>query len=535
MHKVARIVATVGLVSGHVALAQPERGDPADPLPRNLTEAERAYLVEHPLVAARGGAVPSGPVWCPPEYAPCEAIMMSWTGPSSWTTILARMAAQITTVGDADVIVVVPSSSTQSSATSTLQGQGTNMSRVRFVVRQLDTIWIRDYGPRFVYEGGVRVIIDHTYNRPRPRDNGWPDYFASQNGIPSYDIPLIHGGGNFHLSGLGDAYATRLIANENPGLSDSEIVGYWNQYQALDTTIVTPFRQSVDSTQHIDMWVIPVADRAIIVSDWPLTPGSYEDNICDAYAADMAAAGYTVYRTPAVSTGGTHYTFTNAVICNDLVCVPSYTNSTASQYNAAALATWQAACPGKTIVQIPSQAIVTSAGVLHCIVMHMPEASGGTDPAIYVRSLNQGGTFQPGEQVEIEWISDDDIDTYYVKLELSLDSGQTWPIEIDGFEVDDGAFTWTVPDVYTTHGRIRATVFDFDEGTGIDLNDADFTINGSGGCIADFDNSGSVDTLDVLAFLNAWTAGDGSADVNDDGSVNTQDVLVFLNAWTVGC
>jgi choice-of-anchor B domain-containing protein len=54
-------------------------------------------------------------------------------------------------------------------------------------------------------------------------------------------------------------------------------------------------------------------------------------------------------------------------------------------------------------------------------------------------------------------------------------------------------------------------------------------------CVADFNGDGSVNTQDVLAFLNAWTAGDDSADINGDGTVNTQDVLAFLNLWTTGC
>ena len=54
-------------------------------------------------------------------------------------------------------------------------------------------------------------------------------------------------------------------------------------------------------------------------------------------------------------------------------------------------------------------------------------------------------------------------------------------------------------------------------------------------CPADFNNDGAVNTLDVLAFLNAWSAGDPSADFNGDGTVNTLDVLAFLNAWSAGC
>jgi|GEM_PF-2945057 len=54
-------------------------------------------------------------------------------------------------------------------------------------------------------------------------------------------------------------------------------------------------------------------------------------------------------------------------------------------------------------------------------------------------------------------------------------------------------------------------------------------------CPSDFNSDGTVNTLDVLAFLNAWSAQDPSADFNGDGTVNTLDVLAFLNAWTSGC
>lgn len=54
-------------------------------------------------------------------------------------------------------------------------------------------------------------------------------------------------------------------------------------------------------------------------------------------------------------------------------------------------------------------------------------------------------------------------------------------------------------------------------------------------CPADFNGDGSVNTLDVLAFLNAWGSGDPRGDFNGDGSINTIDVLAFLNAWSAGC
>ncbi len=54
-------------------------------------------------------------------------------------------------------------------------------------------------------------------------------------------------------------------------------------------------------------------------------------------------------------------------------------------------------------------------------------------------------------------------------------------------------------------------------------------------CRADFNGDTVVNTLDVLAFLNAYTSGHPSADFNGDTVINTLDVLAFLNAYTAGC
>ena len=51
----------------------------------------------------------------------------------------------------------------------------------------------------------------------------------------------------------------------------------------------------------------------------------------------------------------------------------------------------------------------------------------------------------------------------------------------------------------------------------------------------DLNGDGAVNTLDVLEFLNLWTASDAAADFNGDGAVNTLDVLEFLNQWNAGC
>jgi len=232
---------------------------------------------------------------------------------------------------------------------------------------------------------------------------------------------------------------------------------------------------SVDSTQHLDMWMQVYADDKVMISDWPAQSGSTQDVICDNAAVEMAAKGFTVTRVPARTNFFTHYTYTNVVMCNDLVLIPMYTNGTIQQYNSQALAAWQAALPGKTIVQIDAQAIVTSAGVLHCIVMHQPAHRGGVNPTAYLVNPNGGEILHPGDQVDISWISDDDIAATGAALELSTDGGATWSSVATGLSAA-GSYSWTVPSVRVGDARMRVNVEDAAANNGSDTSDLPFAI-----------------------------------------------------------
>ncbi len=513
-------------------------------IPRFETEAER-LLGEIRPPGDSGRALsppPTGPIHCVAEYEPMQGILIAWEGDATWLAILAQMAARITNQGDANLYVVLDTSGEQSSASSTLSSYGTNLSRVQFGVRTTDTIWCRDYGPRYVYEGNVRAVVDHTYNRNRPSDNAlnawWAGTFKHH---PLYDVGLIHGGGNYHLDALGSSFCTRLVVNENPTLTETQIHDRWESHQNLDTTFFDPFPTSVDSTQHIDMWMQVIADDKIVISDWPTASGSTQDNICDNAAATLISRGYTVYRVPAVRSGGVHYTFTNVVMCNGIVMIPSYTNSTASQYNDDALSLYQSALPDKQIFQIPSQNIVTAAGVLHCIVMHVPQPLGGVNPTAYLRNLRGGDVLTPGAQVVINWSSDDDVAVSNVDLLLSTNGGTSYDTVIASQTADDGAFTWTVPSLDTAQARVRVLARDAQGHTGYDESDSNFTIGDPADCPGDLDGNGVIDLTDLSGLLTAFGTCSGNAGYNPDadldasGCIDLTDLSELLTVFGTSC
>lgn len=339
--------------------------NPGPPLPRYATAEELALP---PLALPEALlAPPAGEVDCPPEYAPNEGLLIRW---GDFNSILTAMTVPITT-GDPDAVVyiLVSSASQQTSATTTLVNAGADPSQLEFIIVGTNSVWIRDYGPRFISEDGHRAIVDHVYNRPRPLDDQVPDFIAALWGEASYDIGLVHGGGNFHLFGDDEAFMTELIVNENPTLTPAEIEQRYLDYQGLDLTITDPLPSWFDSTQHIDMWMLPTGDREVIIGEY--VAGSAANTVTETWVTELTNRGYTIHRTPGWSSGGTHYTYTNAVVFNDMVFMPSYSGYATE--NAQALAVFQAAFPGRTIIPVDCTGIISSAGAIHCIVMHVPE------------------------------------------------------------------------------------------------------------------------------------------------------------------
>lgn len=63
----------------------------------------------------------------------------------------------------------------------------------------------------------------------------------------------------------------------------------------------------------------------------------------------------------------------------------------------------------------------------------------------------------------------------------------------------------------------------------------EFLLDRISDCAGDFDGSGTINSQDFVAFLNAFVANDRHSDFNGDGSHDSQDFVAFLNAFVAGC
>lgn len=346
-------------------------------LPRDYSPAERELLRDLPPLLPRGASSPpTGVVRAAAEYEPNEGILVRWTNQNALTELIVKATTLDAT---AKVWIVVGNAATQTTATNTLTTAGANLSRIIWVTAPSDSIWMRDYGPRFVYQDGRRALIDHTYNRTtRPNDDAIPLVFANLFGEPLYDTGLIHGGGNYHLFDDRPAFMTDLIVAENPGLNAAAIIERYRQFQGVEQRITGAFPASFDSTQHIDMWSLPTGPRTIIVSQYDPSTGT-PHTVSEALATELSGQGYTVIRTPGFRANNTHFTYANAVILNNLVLTCRFNGRPTE--NAQAISAFQQAFPGRTIDSVDCSSIITLAGAIHCIVMHVPKA---IDPQVQI-------------------------------------------------------------------------------------------------------------------------------------------------------
>jgi len=318
-------------------------------LPQGLSEAERLALEEGVLVMPGGNhrsdPPPAGPVRNCAEWEPCTGVLIRY--PLGLPYDLLR------DLDDDVTLHVVVSSGYYNTAVSNLTNNGVDMARVEFLIKNNDSIWTRDYGPWFVFDGNGDIgIIDHTYNRPRPNDNLIPVYFGQQQGIPVYSHDMYHTGGNYMTDGAHISSSTRLVYNEAAsynGMSQAQVDQLMADYYGIDTYYVIDYIES-GGIHHIDTMAKFLDEETVLIKEvWP-SHHTYDDLNQHAvlFASLEASTGrnYQVHRVYCYSTSSGPASYTNSLILNDNVYVPFFGNST---YDNQAVDVYEAAMPGYTV------------------------------------------------------------------------------------------------------------------------------------------------------------------------------------------
>jgi len=483
-----------------------EGGTPYDPMQSLVPRS----IQRPPSLTIPGTGVISSPA----EYEPVHGVLFRYNS-ASFASVVRDCVVALTSNPAYDEIayVVVSSAAQQQSATNAFIAGGADMSKVRFFVRPTNSVWMRDYGPHFVWQDGALAVVDSHYYPTRPDDNFAPTLLGDLDfGTSTYDMGVYYSGGNFQPGPNRSGFKTALVNLDNPssaGFDANSIATLFQDFQGIDTLHVLPqLPPSVDGTGHIDMWMYLVDADTAIISEF--VPGSNATAITVTSNAVpfMQNLGFTVFRTPAFNVGSTHYTYANAFRVNDRIFIPTYGqgNSAYLDEDAAAIAAWQAAAgPGVQIVGINCFSIIPAAGAIHCIVKQVPRYTAPV-PAAHVSAPSGSEILAPGDVTTITWLASDTFNAPIPTADLSWspNDGITWfPIAT---VANTGRYDWTVPMTFTDRGRVRVVVTAADSDQATAQSAGSFRIVPAVRSVYDFANGAGPAQIALGTQTSSWNA-----------------------------
>lgn len=330
---------------------------------------------------------PASPVRTMAEWEEIQAITITWT---TYTSVLRQiiLAAQQETN-----VYIVCSDSTV--VKNNLISNSVPLTNVHYIIAPYNSVWIRDYGQNSAYTNDVDslILVDWIYNRPRPKDDTIPKAVSIAFNIPIYETTqapndLIHTGGNFMADGLGTAFSSELVLDENPNKTNAQIDTIMNDFMGINRYVkmeTLPY----DGIHHIDMHIKLLDEQTLLVGQYPIGVADgpqIEANLQYVLSTYMTPNGtpYRVVRIPQPpeqlsgdypNQGGDYLTYANATFINKTIIVPQYY----MQYDTTALRIWREACPGYNVVGINSNTTISASGSLHCITHCV-----GTDDPLFI-------------------------------------------------------------------------------------------------------------------------------------------------------
>ena len=379
-------------------------------LPKSLApnEREKGFLkslgiTENPYQKNTSSATiyttpPSEEVRTMAEWEEIQALTITWsTGYNiQEETILSQIVANA--VQECQVIIICEE---ESEVESYLVNQGINTENVNFIKTDFNNIWIRDYGQNTVYKNdvGEPILVDWIYNRNRPYDDLVPEKVAEYFNMNMHNTTqapwdLMATGGNFMSDGMGTAFSSELIVDENsggyawegfdgnvyyPDHTIEDINNTLKEFMGIDNYIIME-NLPYDGIHHIDMHMKLLNEETLLIAEYPegVADGpQIEANIQYVLENYTSAFGtpYDVIRIPSPPSSSGNYpdnngyyrTYTNSVFVNNTVLVPFYR----TEYDTIAQRIYEQALPGYNIIGIDvdnqGQNLISYSGAIHCI------------------------------------------------------------------------------------------------------------------------------------------------------------------------
>ena len=381
---------------------------------------------------------PRGPVRAIAEFENTDAVLIAWE--QGLGTFLLDLIAAVSQASE--VWVLTWDLRESNTVRELLTLRNAELSQVKFFEFPHESFWTRDYGPiSVVDQDGKTIFVDPKYYPQRRRDDAVPTLMSRFFDVDVARPALSTEGGNFMTNGEGICVVTEWLLQENPNLSAQRVQQIQDQYFGCRRTIVLE-RLEREGTGHVDMFAKFLSPDTILVGAYdqtdPQNAALLDRNV--ARLQDFAAANdwdLNIVRIPMPSGGnGVYRSYTNSLIVNDLVIVPTYRAD--RRYEAEALRIYRGAMSaGYTVVGLDAEDAIQLGGAVHCTTMGFITASLPTETAPSVPNITLDTSSPSGQpsttarsepmlNIEDEQTSTDVIEvdstglTFKVRLDLDI-------------------------------------------------------------------------------------------------------------------
>lgn len=356
-----------------------------NPLP-NWVDSSREKTKDERAIRAVPQAVTPADFRIPAEYEPIGAVVLGWAGYSQMLNGIAKAAssagAQIWAVG----------------GPSSISG----VANYTPISLRIDTVWVRDYGPFGISsKSNTLGIVDAVYRHYQYRvyDDALPQNLGRTANINVYGMNIILDGGNLMVDSYGNLYMTERTYLWNSRYSKDQV------NTALKTALrvknVYTFEyagypgEPSDGTGHIDMFMKLLNDNTVLIAlsdDEPFKSNS--EKALKFFKGKTAPNGkpYKIVTAKGWVDGGAWYTYTNSLIVNGTVIMPSYSGHSAEEKEA--ISAYKAGISGVKVVPVNSDNSIVAGGSIHCVTQSIPAVSGRS---INFTDYTQGVEYTPTE------------------------------------------------------------------------------------------------------------------------------------------
>ena len=309
----------------------------------------------------------------PAEWEPHERCLVVWPGHETYPEDVVPYAvpgwvAAIEAIARFEPVVVIAKPGFGLEAELKLGGHA------EVVELALDELWLRDYGPLFVWDGDALVAVDFGFDvwgarkRPYDQETALGRHLAEWLGVKRHVAPLVLEGGALTTDGTGTLIAVEssiVSERRNPGIGRAEIEGILGRFLGIEHVIWLPHGLVEDDGKegHVDNVVRFVAPGRV-VCHWVRDERDPNYARVRANRAVLDRAGFEVVELEARPFE------TNFYLGNGCVIVPT------AKPRSRVVATLKEVFPDSEVVAVDGKNLARCGGGVHCITLELPHAAG---------------------------------------------------------------------------------------------------------------------------------------------------------------